>query len=54
VYSYASRGEEARAAAAEVLRINPQFRIEQLPQETHKDLAIVEHENEALRSAGLK
>jgi len=54
VYSYAGRGEEARAAAAEVLRINPIFRIQQLPQGTHKDLAIIEHENEALRNAGLK
>jgi adenylate cyclase len=54
VYSYAGRQEEARAAAAEVMRINPTFRIEQLPQGTHRDLAIVEHENEALRSAGLK
>jgi len=54
VYSYAGRQEEARAAAAEVLRINPTFRIERLPQGTHKDLAIVQHENEALRNAGLK
>jgi adenylate cyclase len=54
VYSYAGRQEEARAAAAEVLRINPKFRIEQLPQGTHRDLAVVEHENEALRKAGLK
>ncbi len=54
VYSYAGRQEEARSAAAEVLRIRPTFRIEQLPQGTHKDLAVVEHENEALRSAGLK
>ena len=54
VYSYAGREEEARAAAAEVLRINPKFRIEQLPQGTHRDLAVVEHENEALRKAGLK
>jgi TolB-like protein/Tfp pilus assembly protein PilF len=54
VYSYAGRQVEARAAAAEVLRINPNFRIEQLPQGTHRDLAIVEHENEALRHAGLK
>jgi TolB-like protein/Tfp pilus assembly protein PilF len=54
VYSYAGRQEEARAAAAEVLRINPSFRIEKLPQGTHKDLSIVERENEALRNAGLK
>jgi len=54
VYSYAGHQEEARSAAAEVLRIRPTFRIEQLPQGTHRDLAIVEHENEALRSAGLK
>jgi adenylate cyclase len=54
VYSYAGRQKEARAAAAEVLRIKPTFRIEQLPQGTHKDLSIVERENEALRTAGLK
>jgi len=54
VYSYAGRGEEARAAAAEVLRINPSFRIERLPRGTHKDLAIIEREDEALRNAGLK
>lgn len=54
VYSYAGRQEEARSAAAEVLRIKPTFRIEQLPQGTHRDLAIVERENEALRNAGLK
>jgi adenylate cyclase len=54
VYSYSGRQEEARVAGAEVLRINPSFRIEQLPQGTHRDLAIVERENEALRSAGLK
>jgi TolB-like protein/Tfp pilus assembly protein PilF len=54
VYSYAGRQGEARAAAGEVLRIKPTFRIEQLPQGTHRDLAIVEHENEALRSAGLQ
>ncbi len=53
-YSYAGRQEEARSAAGEVLRIRPTFRIEQLPQGTHRDLAIVEHENEALRKAGLK
>jgi len=54
VYSYAGRQEEARAAAREILRINPKFLIERLPQGTHRDLAIVEHENEALRKAGLK
>ena len=54
VYSYAGRQGEARAAAEEVLKLNPKFRIEQLPQGTHKDLAVVEHENEALRNAGLK
>ena len=54
VFSYAGRQEEARAAAAEVLRLRPTFRIEQLPQGTHRDLSIVERENEALRRAGLK
>jgi adenylate cyclase len=54
VYSYAGREEEARVVAGEVLRINPTFLIERLPQGTHKDLSIVERENEALRKAGLK
>ena len=54
VYSYSGRQKEARAAAEEVLRIKHTFRIEQLPQGTHRDLAIVERENEALRKAGLK
>jgi adenylate cyclase len=54
VYSYAGREEEARAAAREVLRINPKFLIERLPQGTHRDLTIVQHENEVLRKAGLK
>jgi tetratricopeptide (TPR) repeat protein len=54
VYSYAGRQEEASAAAAEVLKLNPKFRIEQLPQGTHRDLTVVEHENGALRKAGLK
>jgi len=54
VFSYAGREEEARSAAAGVLKLNPKFRIEQLPQGTHRDLAVVERENEALRKAGLK
>jgi adenylate cyclase len=54
VYSYIGRGEEAHKAAAEVLRINPSFRIERLPRGTHKDLSIIEREDEALRSAGLQ
>jgi adenylate cyclase len=54
VYSYAGYQEKASAAAADVLRINPKFCIEHLPQGTHRDLAIVERENEALRKAGLK
>jgi adenylate cyclase len=54
VYSYCGRQEEAHNAAAEVLRINPKFKIERLPRGTHKDLSIIEREDEALRSAGLK
>ena len=54
VYSYAGREEEAHKAAAEVLRINPSFRIERLPRGTHKDLSIIEREDEALRSGGLQ
>jgi len=54
VHSYSDRQQEAHKAAAEVLRINPSFRIERLPRGTHKDLSIIEREDEALRSAGLK
>jgi adenylate cyclase len=54
VYSYAGRREEAHKAATEVLRMNPKFKIERLPRGTHKDLSIIEREDEALRNAGLK
>jgi adenylate cyclase len=54
VYSYSGIQEEAHKAATNVLRINPSFRIERLPRGTHKDLSIIDREDEALRSAGLK
>jgi adenylate cyclase len=54
-YSKLGRGEEARAAAAEVLRINPKFSLKQWAK-THmyKDQADLDHFVEALRRAGLK
>jgi len=53
--SEAGREEEARAAAAEVLRINPQFSLEVMRQTwPYKDSAVVERHLAALRKAGLK
>ncbi len=53
-YSLAGREEEARSAAAEVLRINPKYSLEYrtktLPFKNKKDL---EHLIGALRKAGL-
>ena len=49
------REEEARAAAAEILRINPQFSTEAVrPFMPNKDPARTEHQLAALRKAGLK
>jgi adenylate cyclase len=48
------RDEEARAAAAEVLRINPKFSIELYAKTSFsKDRSIVDKYSEALRKAGL-
>ena len=53
--SEAGREEEARAAAAEVLRINPKFSLEVHRQRaTIKDPAVLERHIAALRKAGLK
>jgi len=48
VYSWSGRDEEARAEAAEVLRINPNFSLEKFAKKAGPDLV------RALRNAGLK
>jgi adenylate cyclase len=54
-YQLAGREEEARAAAGEILRINPASSLERWVKITpHKDRAVVERFIEALRKAGLK
>ena len=51
----AGREEEARAAAKELLRVNPAFSLERLAKTTpHKDREVAERFIEALRKAGLK
>jgi len=52
-YVYAGREEEARAAAKEILRINPNFNIQGYPTGTFKDPALIAHIQKALRIAGL-
>jgi adenylate cyclase len=55
VYSELGREEEARAEAAEILRISPNFSLETWKQMIpYKDPAVVERQVEALRKAGLK
>jgi adenylate cyclase len=55
VYSELGRAAEARAEAAEVLRLNPQFSLEVHRQrEPIKDPALLERRLAALRKAGLK
>jgi tetratricopeptide (TPR) repeat protein len=55
VYSEAGREGEARAAAAEVLRISPKFSLEVMKQRApNTDPAVVERWVAALRKAGLK
>ena len=54
VYIMMGRDEEARAEAAEVLRINPKFSLEWFAKTTLlKDRSAVEKSVEALRKAGL-
>jgi tetratricopeptide (TPR) repeat protein len=54
VYSDLGRLKEARAEAAEVLRIKPDFSVENYARANpFKDTAIVEHRKELLRKAGL-
>ena len=55
IYSELGREEEARAEAAEVLRISPAFSLEGWRQFSPlKDQAILERQIDALRKAGLK
>jgi adenylate cyclase len=55
VYSELSQDAEARAEAAEVLRINPKFSLEVHKQRMPiKDPAVLERHIAALRKAGLK
>jgi tetratricopeptide (TPR) repeat protein len=55
IYSQLGREAEAQAAAAEVLRINPQFSLEVHKQRVPlKDPAVLERHITALRKAGLK
>jgi len=54
-YQLAGRDDEARAAAKELLRVNPAFSLERLAKTTpHKDREMAERFIEALRKAGLK
>ena len=54
-YSESSQEEEARVAAAEILRISPNFSLEGYQQRVHyKDPAVLERFVTALRKAGLK
>jgi adenylate cyclase len=55
LYQLAGREKEARAAAKELLRINPAFSLDRLAKTTpHKDREVAERFIEALRKAGLK
>jgi TolB-like protein/cytochrome c-type biogenesis protein CcmH/NrfG len=53
IYAYTGREEEARAAAKEILRINPNFNIQGYPIGTFKDPTLIAHIQKALRIAGL-
>jgi adenylate cyclase len=54
-YSELGRGEEARAAGAEMLRIMPQFSVEKWKRMApYKDPTVTERIAAALRKAGLK
>jgi adenylate cyclase len=55
IYIHLGREEEARAEAAEVLRINPKFSLERFAKmRVQKDKAALERFIDALRKAGLK
>jgi tetratricopeptide (TPR) repeat protein len=54
LYSDLERDQEARAVAAEVLRIKPDFSVENYARANpFKDNAVVEHRKELLRRVGL-
>ena len=54
-YSMMGREEEARAAAAEVMKINPKFSLEWYAKTLYfKNQADIDKTIEALRKAGLK
>jgi len=55
IYSETGQEEAARAEAAEILRVNPQFSLEVWRQRANfKDRAVQERLLNALRKAGLK
>jgi adenylate cyclase len=55
IYSELGREEEARAEAAEVLRLNPKYSLEGMRQrDPYKDPVVLERMLAALRKAGLK
>jgi adenylate cyclase len=54
-YGLAGREEEAKAAAKEILRINPRYSVDRLEKVSpHKDRAVAKRFCDALRKAGLK
>jgi adenylate cyclase len=54
-YSLSGQEEEAHAAAAEILRINPKFSLKGWSMRlTYKDQALKERWRDALHKAGLK
>ena len=54
-YGLAGREEEAKAAAKEILRINPKYSVDRLEKVSpHKDRAVAKRFCDALRKAGLK
>jgi adenylate cyclase len=54
-YGLAAREEEAKAAAKEILRINPAYSVDRLEKVSpHKDRAVAKRFCDALRKAGLK
>jgi adenylate cyclase len=55
LYSELGRDEEARAEAAEILRINPNYSLALLQERIpYKDRSVLEHQLVALRKVGLK
>ena len=53
-YSLAGREQEARAAAKEVLKLNPKFSVAWMQKVSpHKDRAVAKRFCDALRKAGL-